>query len=66
MIVIGADTHKRTHALAAVEEGTGRQRGTREIKSEEAGHLAALRAGHANSMTSECGNRGLSARLAPV
>ncbi len=43
MIVIGADTHKRTHALAAVEEGTGRQRGTREIKSEEAGHLAALR-----------------------
>src|SRR5687767_7329743 len=43
MIVIGADTHKRTHALAAVDAGTGRQRGAREIKSEEAGHLAALR-----------------------
>jgi len=30
MIVIGADTHKRTHALAAVDDGTGRVRGTRE------------------------------------
>ncbi len=43
MIVIGADTHKHTHALGAVDEGTGRARGAREIKSEEAGHLAALR-----------------------
>ena len=43
MIVIGADTHKRTHALAAVDEGTGRERGARQIKAEEAGHLAALR-----------------------
>ena len=43
MIVIGADTHKRTHALAAVDEGTGRVRGQREIKAEESGHLAAVR-----------------------
>jgi transposase len=43
MIVIGADTHKRTHALAAVDEGTGRQRGGRQIKAEEPGHLAAVR-----------------------
>jgi len=43
MIVIGADTHKHTHALAAVDGGTGRQRGARQIKAEEAGHLAALR-----------------------
>jgi transposase len=43
MVVIGADTHKRTHALAAVDEGTGRQRGARQIKAEEAGHLAAVR-----------------------
>jgi transposase len=43
MIVISADTHKRTHALAAVDEGTGRVRGQREIKAEESGHLAALR-----------------------
>jgi transposase len=42
MIVIGADTHKRTHALAAVDEGTGRQRGQRQIKAEEPGHLAAV------------------------
>jgi transposase len=43
MIVIGADTHKRTHALAAVDAGTGRQRGARQIKAEEPGHLAAVR-----------------------
>ena len=43
MIVIGADTHKRTHALAAVDEGTGRVRGQRQIEAEEHDHLAALR-----------------------
>jgi transposase len=43
MIVIGADTHKGTHALAAVDEGTGRVRGGRQIQADDAGHLAALR-----------------------
>jgi transposase len=43
MIVIGADTHKRSHALAAVNAGTGRQRGARQIKAEEPGHQAAVR-----------------------
>ncbi len=43
MIVIGADTHKGSHALAAVDEGTGRIRGSREIKADEPGHLAAVR-----------------------
>src|SRR6266566_3678742 len=43
MIVIGTDTHKRTHALAAVDEGTGRVRGHREIKADDAGHLAAVK-----------------------
>jgi transposase len=43
MIVIGADTHKRTHALAAVDEGTGRVRGQRQIEAEEHDHLAAVR-----------------------
>jgi transposase len=43
MIVIGVDTHKHTHALAAVDEGTGRVRGTREIKATEPEHLAAVR-----------------------
>src|ERR687891_1540165 len=43
MIVIGADTHKRTHALAAVDAGTGRVRGAREINGDEPGQLAALR-----------------------
>jgi transposase len=43
MIVIGADTHKRTHALAAVDAGTGQVRGQRQIKAEESGQLAAVR-----------------------
>ncbi len=41
--MIGADTHKGSHALAAVDEGTGRVRGSREIKADDAGHLAAVR-----------------------
>src|SRR5713226_4400938 len=43
MIVIGADTNKGSHALAAVDEGTGRVRASREIKADESGHLAAVR-----------------------
>ena len=43
MIVIGADTHKGSHALAAVDEGTGRVRASRQIKAEESGHMAAVR-----------------------
>jgi transposase len=43
MIVIGTDTHKRTHALAAVDDGTGRVRGHREITADEDGHLTALK-----------------------
>ena len=43
MIVIGADTHKGSHALAAVDEGTGRVRGSREIQAGEPGQLAAVR-----------------------
>jgi len=41
--VIGTDTHKGSHALAAVDEGTGRVQGQREIKADEPGHLAAVR-----------------------
>jgi transposase len=43
MIVIGVDTHKHSHALSAVDEGTGRVRVSREIKADEVGHLAAVR-----------------------
>ena len=46
MIVIGADTHKNTHALAAVDAGTGEVRGEREIPADEAGHCQALRWAH--------------------
>ena len=43
MIVIGADTHKGSHALAVVDAGTGRVCGQREIGADESGHLAAVR-----------------------
>ncbi len=43
MIVIGADTRKGSHALAAVDEGTGKVRGSRQIKADGPGHLAAVR-----------------------
>ena len=43
MIVIGADTHKQSHALAAVDGGTGARVGERTIRAEDAGHRGALR-----------------------
>lgn len=43
MIVIGADTHKRTHALAAIDASTGQLLGEREIAATEQGHLEGLR-----------------------
>jgi len=38
-----ADTHKRSHALAAIDGGTGAVVGERTIGAEDAGHLSALR-----------------------
>jgi transposase len=43
MIVIGADAHKRTHTLAAVDAGTGQVHGTRDVVADDGGHLGALR-----------------------
>jgi transposase len=43
MIVIGADTHKQSHALAAVDGGTGALVGERAIGADDAGHRGALR-----------------------
>ena len=43
MIVIGADIHKSSHALAAVSGGGGVVAGELEIRADESGHLAALR-----------------------
>ena len=43
MIVIGADTHKSTHALAAVDANTGQLLSEREVPAKEQGHLDALR-----------------------
>jgi transposase len=43
MIVIGADTHKSNHSLAAIDAGTGQVVGERSIAAREPGHLEALR-----------------------
>jgi transposase len=43
MIVIGADTHKRNHTLAAVDGHTGVLEGQREIPASDAGAIDALR-----------------------
>jgi transposase len=43
MIVIGADIHKSTYALAAVSGNGGVVAGELEIRADEAGHRAALR-----------------------
>jgi transposase len=43
MIVIGADIHKSTHALAAVAGDSGAVAGEFEIRADEAGHRSALR-----------------------
>ena len=37
MIVIGADTHKRTHTLVALDAATGVVRGERQIQASDDG-----------------------------
>jgi transposase len=51
MIVIGADTHKSSHALAAVDGGTGAVVGECTIGADDAGHRRAL--GWARALASE-------------
>jgi transposase len=46
MIVIGADTHKRTHTLAAVNAATGRVVATRTVAADADGMLEAWRWAH--------------------
>ena len=43
MIVIGVDTHKRSHTLVALDAGTGAQRGQLTINASADGTLEALR-----------------------
>jgi transposase len=47
MIVIGADTHKSSHTLAAVDAATGRVLSTRTVRADRDGMLAAWRWAHA-------------------
>jgi transposase len=46
MIVIGADTHKSTHTLAAVDAATGRVVATKTVSARREGMLAAWRWAH--------------------
>jgi transposase len=46
MIVIGADTHKSTHTLAAVEAASGRVLATRTVRADAEGMLDAWRWAH--------------------
>src|SRR3954451_10414106 len=47
MIVIGADTHKSSHTLAAIDAATGRVLSTRTVRADRDGMLAAWRWAHA-------------------
>lgn len=47
MIVIGADTHKASHTLAAVQEQTGRIVATRTVRADSEGMLQAWQWAHA-------------------
>ena len=56
MIVIGADTHKRTHALAAVDVGDRRgRRASVSIGADELGHLSRAALGARALRASACG-----------
>jgi len=46
MIVIGADTHKSTHTLAAVDAATGRVIATKTVNARQDGMLKAWRWAH--------------------
>src|SRR4051812_33875435 len=46
MIVIGADTHKSSHTLAAVDAATGRVLATRTVRADRPGMLRAWRWAH--------------------
>jgi transposase len=66
MIVIGADAHKGSHALAAVDGGTGVLVGELAIKANDDGHRRVLRwarelAGERVWAIEDC--RGVSGRL---
>jgi DNA helicase HerA-like ATPase len=54
MIVIGADTHKRSHTLAAVDEATGRALGDVTVAAAPRS-FGELCAGRAASVASGCG-----------
>ena len=66
MIVIGADTHKSSYALAAVDAGSGVVVGELEVRADEDGHRRALR--WARALEAQCvwaleDCRGVSGRL---
>ena len=61
MIVIGADTHKRSHTLVAVDAATGRTRGELEIAASDAGRARRAAVRGRPGRRAGVGDRGLPA-----
>ena len=55
MIVIGADTHKRSHTVAAVEAVTGRALGERTVSARQRPRSMSCSPGRAVTAPSACG-----------
>ena len=55
MIVLGADTHKRSHSIAAVAAATGELLGELTVQVGARGFDALLRVGALHLMASGCG-----------
>ena len=63
MIVLGADTHKRSHTIAAVSAATGELVGEQTVQVGAKGFAALLRLGAQAWRRAGLGDRGLPARL---
>jgi hypothetical protein len=65
MIVIGVDTHKRSHTLVALDAATGTTRGQLKIAATDDGTLEALRFAAELDAGAGVGGGGLPARVRP-
>ena len=66
MIVLGADTHKRSHTIAAVSAATGELVGEQTVQVGAKGFAALLSLGARPRRRAGLGDRGLPARLGVV
>ena len=66
MIVLGADTHKRSHTIAAVAAASGEVLGEQTVPSGAKGAAGLLALGARPGRGARVGDRGLPARLGVV